>query len=238
MLDARCSILDTRYWNNGFFTSIEYRRSRIEHPASRIEHRVSSIEDQGGNTMDSKLAELQDSFIEIAGQMSSSLGLNRVVGQLYGLLFLSKEPLSLDQMSDRLKMSKGNISVNIRELEKWGAVRKVWTKGSRKDFYEADLDTFKIIINQLTIGLKRRLSEVLVSLEGIEECLPNPGGSEATLFKDRLMKAKEMSRRIEGLLTVGKSIFSANADQPSQKLQAFRKVGKRLVETINNIQEK
>ncbi len=88
------------------------------------------------------LAEALDRFIESAGKISANmLGMvNKVGGQIYALLFLSREPLSLDEVSEILQVSKGNISVNIRLLEDLKLVKKVWVKGSRKDFYEANRD--------------------------------------------------------------------------------------------------
>ena len=83
-----------------------------------------------------------DRFIESAGKISSNmLGMvNKVGGQIYALLFLSREPLSLDDISEILQVSKGNVSVNIRLLEESKLVKKIWVKGSRRDFYEANRD--------------------------------------------------------------------------------------------------
>ncbi len=83
-----------------------------------------------------------DRFIESAGKISANmLGMvNKVGGQIYALLFLSREPKSLDDISDILQVSKGNISVNIRLLEEFKLAKKVWVKGSRRDFYEANRD--------------------------------------------------------------------------------------------------
>lgn len=83
-----------------------------------------------------------DTFIESAGKISANmLGMvNRVGGQIYSLLFLSREPLSLDEISEILQVSKGNISVNVRLLEEIKLVKKVWVKGSRRDYYEANRD--------------------------------------------------------------------------------------------------
>src|SRR3990167_4192251 len=52
-------------------------------------------------------------FIEAAGKISANmLGMvNRVGGQIYALLFLSHEPLSLDEISFLLKISKSNIRI-------------------------------------------------------------------------------------------------------------------------------
>ena len=83
-----------------------------------------------------------DRFIESAGKISANmLGMvNKVGGQIYALLFLSREPLSLDDISEILQVSKGNVSVNIRLLEEFKLVKKIWVKGSRRDFYEANRD--------------------------------------------------------------------------------------------------
>jgi DNA-binding transcriptional regulator GbsR (MarR family) len=100
-----------------------------------------------------------DGFIEAAGKISANmLGMvNRVGGQIYALLFLSREPLSLDDIAEILKISKSNISINIRLLEENKLVRKVWVKGSRRDFYEACRDYpkqfFKGFFDRLREGI-------------------------------------------------------------------------------------
>ena len=88
------------------------------------------------------LAEARDLFIESAGKISANmLGMvSKVGGQIYSLLFLSRSPMSLDEIGEVLKLSKGNISVNVRMLEEAGLVKKVWVKGTRKDYYEARRD--------------------------------------------------------------------------------------------------
>ncbi|MEA1963668.1 MAG: hypothetical protein U9O41_00835, partial [Candidatus Aerophobetes bacterium] len=72
-------------------------------------------------------------FTEGIGRLTATVGVSRVIGQLYAVLFLSDKPLCLNDMVERLKISKGGASLNIRELEKLGVVKKVWVKGDRKD---------------------------------------------------------------------------------------------------------
>jgi DNA-binding transcriptional regulator GbsR (MarR family) len=88
------------------------------------------------------LAEVRDRVIESAGKISANmLGMvSKVGGQIYALLFLARNPMSLDEIVDALKLSKGNVSVNVRLLESVGLVRKVWVKATRKDYYEAARD--------------------------------------------------------------------------------------------------
>lgn len=157
--------------------------------------------------MNSKLKLAQDNFIEAIGQLASSLGLNRVAGQLYALLYLNESPLSLDEMVEELKISKGHVSTNIRALENWGAVRKVWVKGDRKDYYEVDLNVPRIIADRLKIGLGRRLQDALEMINKIErritqieKDLAPQEKREAMFFKERIQRVKKLSKSVERIL--------------------------------------
>ena len=100
------------------------------------------VEAEKTKDMNPQLSQALDSFIESAGKISANmLGMvSKVGGQIYALLFLSRKSLSLDEISDALKISKGNISINVRMLEENKLVNKVWVKGTRKDYYEASRD--------------------------------------------------------------------------------------------------
>ena len=159
--------------------------------------------------MDSKLQMAQDGFIEAIGQISSSLGLNRVAGQLYALLFLNPQPLSLNEMVERIGISKGHVSTNIRTLEEWGAAKKVWVKGDRRDFYQADPNALRIMANRLQAGLRRRMKDALEAIEmtekKIQEAEGGLGKSEreaAKWCRKRLQKVKKMPNLIDRVLGV------------------------------------
>ena len=156
--------------------------------------------------MNEDLIKACDNFIEGIGHLASTVGLSRVIGQLYAMLFLSNEPLCLDDMAERLKISKGNASVNIRELEKLGVVRKVWVKGSRKDFYEAELDLDKLIKNAIVGAAKRRMDMILETVIGTERLIKKTKGMDeeqertAELYLRRLQRVKEIHRLAEEML--------------------------------------
>ncbi len=115
--------------------------------------------------MDKKLLQARDNIIESAGRTTQGFGLGRIIGQLYALLFFSPVPMSLDAMAGELGVSKGSVSTNIRELEKWGAVRQVWVKGDRKDYYEAEVDFQRILKEGVMPYLARKWNSSLVTLE-------------------------------------------------------------------------
>lgn len=157
--------------------------------------------------MNENLATARDNFIEGVGRLSSMVGLGRVMGQLYGMLFLSNRPLCLDDMVERLKISKGNASLNIRELEKLGMVRKVWIKGDRKDFYEAELDFEKILVTGLIEAAQRRMelvSNTVVETENLvkkaQAQLNREEKATAELYIERLQTLKKIHEFAEAML--------------------------------------
>ncbi len=114
-----------------------------------------------------KLDEAVDVFIQGAGKVSSALlgMINKVGGQIYALLFISDEPLSLDDIADQLGVSKSNVSINIRMLEEYDLVRKVWIKGSRKDYYGAERVYPKKVLRDFLENIQGTMTDAITTIE-------------------------------------------------------------------------
>ena len=112
---------------------------------------MSAPDKNGIQTHDINLQAVQDSMLDGLGQLASYFGFSKVMGQLYGALMLSADPLSLDDLVELLDISKASVSMNLRTLEHLGMVRQVWVKGrgDRRKFYEAETDFWQIISNIL-----------------------------------------------------------------------------------------
>lgn len=108
-----------------------------------------------------------DTFLQGAGKISSALlgMINKVGGQIYALLFLSAEPLSLDEIAERLSVSKSNVSINIRLLEEYDLVKQVWVRGSRKDYYAARRSYPKKVITDFLEKIQGTLSDAITTIE-------------------------------------------------------------------------
>ena len=108
-------------------------------------------------------------FIEDAGNTTQSLGVGRVIGQIFAYLYFSEEPRGLDDMKDALGISKGSASMGVRQLEQWGAVQRVWVKGDRKDYYTANDYFGQIVRNIATDLMGKRLAALGQSLDAAEK---------------------------------------------------------------------
>ena len=112
---------------------------------------------------------LLDSFIALAGDIAEMTSFNRSLGQLYGLLYISPEPLSLEEIARTCRMSKGNASIHLRILENWNAVHASSKPGTRKDYYTANTDLKSLVTQRLQEGISKRITRVRKRLIALEE---------------------------------------------------------------------
>ena len=154
-----------------------------------------------------------DNFVESAGNLGASLGISKVVAQLYALLYVWPEPLSLDDMCELLKISKGNASMNIRYLEQWNAVKKIWQKGSRKDYYEVNPEIEKIVFTRLKEGLERRINDFLQNLDKLDEEIKkleknSKNNQHTKLFIQRIKKIRDINKKINKFFSLIKPFIA------------------------------
>jgi DNA-binding transcriptional regulator GbsR (MarR family) len=164
--------------------------------------------------MNHTLESAQDKFIENIGKLCDSFGLNRFIAQLYAVLYLSDKPLSLDEITEKLKVSKGNVSINVRELENWGAVKSVWVKGSRKDYYEANLDIKGVLLKKVKAGMQKRIGQTSDMIDGFKDMIdsPDPDWTEeekriAKVFEERMKKIEELRSMASTALNCAEKIL-------------------------------
>jgi DNA-binding transcriptional regulator GbsR (MarR family) len=116
----------------------------------------------------SNLQRAQDQFILEWGRMSSSWGINRTMAQIHALLFVCGVPLEVNEIMDRLQISRGNASMNLRELMDWGVVRRFRQPGDRKDTYLSETDPYQMFIR---IVKERKRREIDPTNDAIREVL-------------------------------------------------------------------
>jgi len=72
-------------------------------------------------------------------------GFSRHLGRIWTLLYLTPRPRSAGDVQRELSISAGAASAALRELLRWGVLRKVWVPGERKDWFEAETDLWKMV---------------------------------------------------------------------------------------------
>ena len=125
----------------------------------------------------------QDRFVLEWGRMSSSWGINRTMAQLHALLLVTGEEHTMDDAIGRLHISRGNASMNLRDLTDWGVVTRTRAPGDRKDLYVCDDDVVGMI-GRVVRERKRR--EIDPTIAAIRECLAMVPEDDHSVAAERL----------------------------------------------------
>lgn len=146
-------------------------------------------------------------FIEEAGHATQAFGMGRVLGQIYAFLYFSPKPRNLQDMQDALGISKGSASMGVRQLEQWEAVRKVWVKGDRKDYYEAS-DWFGRILKRAAAEAMAKRTAAFASLveDARSELNEDEGDGELRFIRERI-------DRIDGFRERAQTIWNSSLVQ-------------------------
>ena len=92
-----------------------------------------------GSTLGAQVSSLTTGEAEVIAmfvQMTQVLGVPRSLGEIYGLLFATPQPLAFQDIADRLALSKGSVSQGLRFLRTVGAIQPVVVPGDRREFFE------------------------------------------------------------------------------------------------------
>jgi DNA-binding transcriptional regulator GbsR (MarR family) len=112
--------------------------------------------------------DVEQRFVQHFGEMGSRWGINRTVGQIYALLYLSERPLNADEIAEHLGFSRSNVSMGLKELEGWQLVRLQHRTGDRKEYYSTPDDVWAIF---RTLAAEKRKREIDPTLSMLRETL-------------------------------------------------------------------
>jgi DNA-binding transcriptional regulator GbsR (MarR family) len=119
------------------------------------------------------LPPLIQSFVLHFGEMGSRWGINRTVGQIYALLYLSPSPLNADEIGEKLGFSRSNVSMGLKELESWNLVQLQHMPGDRRQYFRTPGDVWEIFRILAEERKKREIDPTLTLLRSI--ILEKPG---------------------------------------------------------------
>ena len=136
------------------------------------------------------------------GRLMEFWGFKRPMGRMWTVLYLSPTPLGAAELGEQLKMSAGAVSMTLNELLKWGAVKKSWRPGERRDFYESETSIGKLVqrvLRERELELVRQFGE---ALSNADQALPRAeAGSPPDFKRERVHELQRLARLGETLLT-------------------------------------
>ncbi len=169
------------------------------------------------------LSSLSREFINHFGEMGSRWGINRTVGQIYALLFVSQVPLNADDMADTLGFSRSNVSMGLKELQAWRLVRLRHLPGDRREYFEAPEDVWEIF---RVLATERRRREIEPTLSMLRSALLVTPDNDAERHAQARMR--EMHDLIERLMSWFDEIQKLQPETAMQLMDLGSKVTKVL----------
>ncbi|UCZ52442.1 transcriptional regulator [Bacillus shivajii] len=131
-----------------------------------------------------RVEEARDVMISALAQTMVIYGVTPSVGRIYGVLYFSEVPMSLDDIKDEVAMSKASVSNAMRELLETEMVIKVWKKGERKDHFIAEKDFMRNFINFFVKNLRQERSLFMKANEQAKPILEELSESSSDEVKD------------------------------------------------------
>lgn len=170
-----------------------------------------------------KLPPLTQRFVLHFGEMGSRWGINRTVGQIYALLYVSAQPLNADEIGEALAFSRSNVSMGLKELQSWNLVRLIHQPNDRREYFQAPEDVWAIF---RTLANERRKREVDPTLSMLREALmEQPGTAEDVHAQERM---KQMHQFIELMTNWLDDVQKMDSETLASLMQMGAKVQKLL----------
>lgn len=166
---------------------------------------------RGGSTLPAidEIRAAQDRFIEFWGEMGTRWGVQRSVAEVHALLFIAGEPLSAEDIMERLSISRGSVSTTLKQLVEWGLVQRVRAKdrADRREFHVAEQDVWKLFYTILRARKRREFDPLIDELGGCRVAQKAARKSERQKQHDqKIDELLELCQFFDGLAnTISKS---------------------------------
>lgn len=166
-----------------------------------------------------ELSPLTEAFVLHFGEMGSRWGINRTVGQIYALLYISGSPLPADEISQSLGFSRSNVSMGLKELQSWRLVKLQHLPGDRREYFSTLDDIWQIV---RTLAEQRRAREIDPTLSFLRDLIVTQPSSEDE--KRAQGKLREMHDLIELLVSWADDVRKLETKELIQLLKLGSKV--------------
>lgn len=147
------------------------------------------------------LSEFEARMIEFFCDGVRLLGLPRSIGEIYGLLFVSPAPLSLNDLVSRLGISKGSASQGLRTLRELGAVQETVGTEVRRIYYEPDVELKQLAGGFIKEAVRPHLASGDEKLAHLRRMLREmPSDEHAEFYAGRVARLTGWSKRAKLVL--------------------------------------
>jgi DNA-binding transcriptional regulator GbsR (MarR family) len=111
-------------------------------------------------------------FIENIGLHFEEYGVPRIGGRILGLLLASSRPVSPEEMSAVLEVSRSSVSTNLRTLLMTGLADRISLPGERSDYYVFSDEAWETTLEIRMDGIESLREMAEDGLQGVPDRHP------------------------------------------------------------------
>jgi DNA-binding transcriptional regulator GbsR (MarR family) len=137
--------------------------------------------------------------VDAVGNVIEFWGFKRNQGRVWALLYLRGEPMSAGQLERELSLSKGAVSMLLRDLERWGVILRVREAGGAAWRYRAETDLIKMVSRVIEEREAQFLGRIRADIEEAKRMARDAGGL-STERMERLDRMAELAEQTERAL--------------------------------------
>lgn len=141
------------------------------------------------------VANLEAEVIGLFVELSRLTGQPRSYAEIYGLLFISARPITMEEIIERLGISKGSASQGLRFLHKAAAVKMVYVHRDRRVHYEAVAELRHLVTAFLRDQIIPQLESSRARLEHIFELIHELPAEERSKIRGRITMLQSWAKK-------------------------------------------
>lgn len=144
-----------------------------------------------------KISEARQQFVQTWGSLGGAWGIPKSMAQIHALLLTTNAPMSTEEIMEITQLSRGNVSINLRELINWKLIAKQNILGERKEYYGANHDVWNVAQNIVQQRRNRELEPVLAFLNSIKSTELEGNADEVAHFRQLVSDLHELLTQLE-----------------------------------------
>ena len=174
-----------------------------------------------------------ETFVFHFGEMGSRWGFNRTVGQIYALLVITEEHICANEIADALGISRGNVSMGLKELNSWQLVQTIHKQGDRKDYYHTKGSIWDMANKVFEERRKREMDPTLSMLRDL--LMEEPANGKEEFAQERINEIHDL---LENITHWTQSLQTLSPEKLNTLMKLGSSVGKVLEFKDKLIQQK
>ncbi len=169
------------------------------------------------------IEEARSTLVRRWGEMSGYWGISRTMAEIHALLFVSTEPLCTDDIMEKLHISRGNTSMNLRALVDWGLIERVHKLGQRREYFQADTDVWRMFETIMRERRRREVEPIVATIDHCRELVQsadtkNTDAEERKTVEERLQALQEFLEAMGKLFEIVLHFGSAEVEKFARML--------------------